>query len=190
MFRSLLQWPPQPSTVVGVGVLAGLAAYLVTGDAFWAIAAGGVVKILVPDNSAAGGEVTDLIKTLARALGRPIATIALCVAIGAALTACATNGGGSAGQKVAAGVQGVAAACRALQPAVNATPAAMVNADDAARAKAVNIVSYIDAACGSQQAIAAVVAADPSGGADTVTWATALGAGLVAALPAVATAIH
>jgi hypothetical protein len=71
--NSLLSWPPQPSTVVGGGVLAGSIAYLVTGDPVWAGIAAAVVKIVVPDNStASSGDVIDAIGAIARAFGRPV----------------------------------------------------------------------------------------------------------------------
>ena len=48
-----LVWPPQPSTVVGLGVLAGTLMYLVTGDPIYAGLVAAAVKILVPDCTAA-----------------------------------------------------------------------------------------------------------------------------------------
>lgn len=68
-----LRWPPQPSTVIGLGILAGTACYFVTGDPAWAGVAAAAVKILVPDNSAAAsGQVFEVVKILAEALGRPL----------------------------------------------------------------------------------------------------------------------
>jgi|SRR6516164_10231789 len=69
--KAIFQWPPQPSTVIGCGILAGSVCYLVTGDPVWAGIAAAVVKILVPDNSAAAGQVLSIIEALAQAVGRP-----------------------------------------------------------------------------------------------------------------------
>lgn len=75
MFQNtMFRWPPQPSTVVGFGILAGSLCYLVTGDPVWAGIAAAVVKILVPDNSAAGDRVHAAIQLLAEAAGRPLPT--------------------------------------------------------------------------------------------------------------------
>ena len=73
MIRNMfLQWPPQPSTVIGLGVLAGTLLYFVTGDAVWAGVAAATVKILLPDNSGSGDQVLGAIDALAKAFGRPI----------------------------------------------------------------------------------------------------------------------
>jgi hypothetical protein len=66
------QWLPQPSTVIGLGILAGTFCYLVTGDPVWAGVAAAAVKILVPDNSVAGDRVFAAIAMLASAVGRPL----------------------------------------------------------------------------------------------------------------------
>jgi hypothetical protein len=73
--KTALRWPPQPSTVIGLGILAGSVCYFVTGDPVWAGAAAAAVKILVPDNSAAAGQVLEAIKMLAQVVGRPLPTI-------------------------------------------------------------------------------------------------------------------
>ena len=65
-------WLPQPSTVIGLGILAGTFCYLITGDPVWAGVAAAAVKILVPDNSTGGDRVFEAIATLAQAAGRPI----------------------------------------------------------------------------------------------------------------------
>jgi uncharacterized membrane protein YjjP (DUF1212 family) len=65
-------WLPQPSTVIGLGVLAGTFCYLITGDPVWAGVAGAAVKIIVPDNSTGGDRVFEAIATLAQAVGRPL----------------------------------------------------------------------------------------------------------------------
>ena len=76
MFQKLaFRWPPQPSTVIGFGILAGSVCYFVTGDPVWAGLAAAVVKILVPDNSAAAGQVFEAIKMLAQAVDRPLPTL-------------------------------------------------------------------------------------------------------------------
>jgi hypothetical protein len=74
MFEKIaFRWPPQPSTVIGLEILAGTVCYFVTGDPAWAGVAAAAVKILVPDNSAAAaGQVLEVIKILAEALGRPL----------------------------------------------------------------------------------------------------------------------
>ena len=69
--KSAFHWSLQPSTVIGLGVLAGSVCYLITGDPVWAGIAAAVVKILVPDNSAAAGQVLSIIEALAQAVGRP-----------------------------------------------------------------------------------------------------------------------
>ena len=68
----LFQWRPQPSTVIGVGTLAGTLCYLLTGDLVWAGVAAAVVKIVLPDNSMAGDQVFAAIAMLAQAAGRPL----------------------------------------------------------------------------------------------------------------------
>jgi hypothetical protein len=72
--KTAFRWPPQPSTVIGFGILAGSVCYFITGDPVWAGAAAAVVKILVPDNSAAAGQVFEAIEILAQAIGRPLPT--------------------------------------------------------------------------------------------------------------------
>jgi hypothetical protein len=52
--NAAFQWLPQPSTVIGLGILAGTLCYLITGDPVWAGVAAAAVKILVPDNSMEG----------------------------------------------------------------------------------------------------------------------------------------
>ena len=75
MFQNTaFRWPPQPSTVIGFGILAGSLCYFVTGDPVWAGAAAAAVKILVPDNTAAAGHVLEAIEILAQAVGRPLPT--------------------------------------------------------------------------------------------------------------------
>jgi hypothetical protein len=76
MFQNTaFQWPPQPSTVIGLGILAGSICYFVTGDPVWAGLAAAAVKILVPDNSMAADQVFGAIKILAQAVGRPLPTL-------------------------------------------------------------------------------------------------------------------
>src|SRR5271167_436420 len=71
--KTLFRWPPQPSTVIGLGILAGTVCYFVTGDPVWAGVAAAAVKILVPDNStAAADQVFEVVKILAEALSRPL----------------------------------------------------------------------------------------------------------------------
>jgi len=65
-------WLPQPSTVIGLGVLAGTFCYLITGDPVWAGVAAAAVKILVPDNSTGGDRVFEAIAMLAQTAGRPL----------------------------------------------------------------------------------------------------------------------
>jgi hypothetical protein len=64
-------WPPQPSTVIGIGVLAGTILYIITGDVVWAAVAAASVKILVPDNTGNADQVVGAIGALAAAFGRP-----------------------------------------------------------------------------------------------------------------------
>jgi hypothetical protein len=73
--KTAFRWPPQPSTVIGLGILAGSVCYFVTGDPVWAGVAAAAVKILVPDNSTAAGQVFEAIEILAQAVGRPLPTL-------------------------------------------------------------------------------------------------------------------
>jgi hypothetical protein len=73
--KTAFQWPPQPSTVIGLGILAGAVCYFVTGDPVWAGLAAAAIKILVPDNSAAPDQVLGAIKILAQVVGRPLPTL-------------------------------------------------------------------------------------------------------------------
>ena len=70
--KTAFRWPPQPSTVIGFGILAGSVCYFVTGDPVWAGVAAAAVKILVPDNSAAAGQVFEAINMLAQVVGQPL----------------------------------------------------------------------------------------------------------------------
>ena len=72
--KTAFHWSLQPSTVIGLGVLAGSVCYLITGDPVWAGVAAAVVKMLVPDNSAAASQVFGAIEILAQAFGRPLPT--------------------------------------------------------------------------------------------------------------------
>src|SRR5215472_14802315 len=73
MFQKIaFRWPLQPSTVIGFGVLAGSVCYLFTGDPVWAAIAAAIVKIFLPDNSAASKQVFEAIEILAQAAGRPL----------------------------------------------------------------------------------------------------------------------
>ena len=78
-------WLPQPSTVIGLGILAGTFCYFITGDPIWAGVAAAAVKILVPDNSTGGDRVFEAIATLAQTAGRPLKAPAVqpSVAVGA-----------------------------------------------------------------------------------------------------------
>ena len=73
--KTAFRWPPQPSTVIGLGILAVSVCYFVTGDPVWAGVAAAAVKILVPDNSGAAGQVFEAIEILAQAVGRPLPTL-------------------------------------------------------------------------------------------------------------------
>jgi hypothetical protein len=65
-------WLPQPSTVIGLGILAGTFCYLITGDPVWAGVAAAAVNILVPDNSTGGDRAFEAIAMLAQTAGRPL----------------------------------------------------------------------------------------------------------------------
>ncbi len=67
--KSFIRWPLQPSTVIGLGILAGTTLYFVTGDPVWAGAAAAAVKILVPDNTG-NADVLGAIGAIAAAFGR------------------------------------------------------------------------------------------------------------------------
>ena len=66
--KSFFRWPLQPSTVIGLGILAGTTLYFVTGDPVWAGVAA-AVKILVPDNTG-NADVLGAIAAIAAAFGR------------------------------------------------------------------------------------------------------------------------
>jgi hypothetical protein len=72
VMKTFLRWPPQPSTVIGLGILAGTLLYLLTGDPVWAGVAAASVKILVPDSTGDDKQVLGAIGTLAAAFGRPL----------------------------------------------------------------------------------------------------------------------
>lgn len=74
--KSGFRWRPQPSTVIGLGVLAGSVCYFITGDPVWAGAAAAAVKILVPDNSPPADQVLDAIEVLAQPVGRLLQALA------------------------------------------------------------------------------------------------------------------
>jgi len=63
---------PQPSTIIGLGILAGTFCYLITGNPVWAGVAAAAVKILVPDNSTGGDRAFEAIAMLAQSAGRPL----------------------------------------------------------------------------------------------------------------------
>jgi hypothetical protein len=67
--KTFWQWPPQPSTVIGLGVLAGTILYCVTGDPVWAGVAAASVKVLIPDST---GTADKVLGAIASALGRPL----------------------------------------------------------------------------------------------------------------------
>jgi hypothetical protein len=67
--KSFFRWPLQPSTVIGLGILAGTTLYFVTGDPVWAGVAAAAVKILVPDNTG-NADVLGAIGVIATAFGR------------------------------------------------------------------------------------------------------------------------
>ena len=74
--NTALQWLPQPSTVVGLGILAGTLCYLITGDPVWAGVAAAAVKIVIPDNSMGGDRAFEAIAMLAQSAGRPLEVLA------------------------------------------------------------------------------------------------------------------
>jgi hypothetical protein len=67
--KSFIRWPLQPSTVIGLGILAGTTLYSLTGDPVWAGAAAAAVKILVPDNTG-NADVLGAIGAIAAVFGR------------------------------------------------------------------------------------------------------------------------
>lgn len=115
-----------------------------------------------------------------------LAALAVCL-----LAACSAGTSGTVSTSQAAqGVNFVAGACKAVQPVASAVPGALVNASKTTADTANNILSYFNAACGSVEAINAVVAKDPTGGSDSAAWIGGLAAGLMNALPTVAALIH
>jgi hypothetical protein len=69
--KTAFQWPLQPSTIIGLGVLAGSFCYVVTGDPVWAAVTAAAVKILVPDNSTSASQALEAITMLTGAIGKP-----------------------------------------------------------------------------------------------------------------------
>lgn len=123
-------------------------------------------------------------RKLLLALPAPLAGLALII-----LAGCANDGSVSdpnakkALDTISQGLTAVANSCRAIQPTVDAVPGAMQSANASAQAQAQNILAYQKSVCGSTSAMAAVVAANPSGAGATATWVSALGTGLITALP-------
>ena len=72
MGKTAFQWPLQPSTIIGLGVLAGSLCYVVTGDPVWAAVIAAAVKILVPDNSTLASRALEAITMLTEAIGKPL----------------------------------------------------------------------------------------------------------------------
>jgi hypothetical protein len=70
--NTAFQWLPQPSTVIGLGILAGTFCYLITGDPIWAGVAAATVKMLVPDNSTGGDRAFETLAMLVQTAGRPL----------------------------------------------------------------------------------------------------------------------
>ena len=70
MVEKTFQWPLQPTTVIGLGILAGTMLYLVTGDPVWAGLAAASVKILVPDNTGNADQALGAVAALAATLGQ------------------------------------------------------------------------------------------------------------------------
>jgi hypothetical protein len=68
--KTAFQWPLQPSTIIGLGVLAGSLCYVVTGDPVWAAVTAAAVKILVPDNSTSASQALEAITMLTEAIGK------------------------------------------------------------------------------------------------------------------------
>jgi len=63
-WKQLLKWPPTKSTVIGLGVLAGMLDYLFTGS--WAQAAtiGGFVQVLCPEERDAIAKAEQILRQL------------------------------------------------------------------------------------------------------------------------------
>jgi hypothetical protein len=70
--KTAFRWPLQPSTIIGLGVLAGSLCYIVTGDPVWAAVTAAAVKILVPDNSTSASQALEAITMLTEAIGKPL----------------------------------------------------------------------------------------------------------------------
>ena len=70
--KTAFQWPLQPSTIIGLGVLAGSLCYVVTGDPVWAAVIAAAVKILVPDNSTSASQALEAITMLTEAIGKSL----------------------------------------------------------------------------------------------------------------------
>src|SRR5215469_10376340 len=73
MLRKIaFQWPLQPSTIIGLGVLAGSLCYVVTGDPVWAAVTAAAIKILFPDNSTSASQALEAITMLTEGIGKPL----------------------------------------------------------------------------------------------------------------------
>jgi hypothetical protein len=167
MMKQLLQWPPTSSTVIGAGMMLGLASYWATGSLELAIGVAGVFKMICPQDAPATDQLKGMLDQLGQVMpsGRPrlVAALALTGLALGGLAACSPQqlqqGAAVAGDYQ----QKIAAACTAAAPLMAAPQVGV----------------YLAAGCAGEQAIAKL-ALDPS----SLDWLDSVMAQAKAAVPA------
>lgn len=98
VFGQLLLWPPTSTTVIGAGLLAGVATYEATGSVTLAVTAAGVFKVLCPQDSAAVDKLSEVLGVLGKGVAVLFlaGTLAGCGSIATAVLPPVVVGGGSA----------------------------------------------------------------------------------------------
>lgn len=81
----LFQWPPQPSTLIALAVLGGGIAWYFTGSAELAGLVGAGIAGLLPDNSGAGNQVTQILAKLEQLVPPRKLALFLVASIGAVM---------------------------------------------------------------------------------------------------------
>lgn len=89
-WKQLMQWPPTATTVIGIGLIVGVATYLLTGSVTLAFFLAGLFKTICPQDAASVDELGPLLQKLPQQLGGASKALALIVCAGAlsGLAAC------------------------------------------------------------------------------------------------------
>lgn len=111
--KQMLQYPPTPSTVIGLGLLVGLGLYELTGSVELAIMVAGVFKVLCPEDASATDTLIGAINKIPGMVPRVARAMILVPAI-AALATLAACTGGAANTGVAVSQDAAAAATVSL----------------------------------------------------------------------------